>query len=331
MLTVATADEDRLCGCLCLLRLFLTMDEIGEGVCESLLCLIEVCALPLRHLLDLLDRDKGEQLQALDDIGVIDVSPVLVELIRCSLICVEPYRTTRGLAHLLAFLVGQQGDGQRIGILALLLTDQLRTGQHIGPLIIATELHIAAVVLIQTVEVIALHQHVGKLQEGQALLHTIGIAACTQHIIDRKARSDLTHEIQEVQITQPVGVIDHLGLARSELDETAHLLLEALTVMIDLLDGHHLTHIGTTGRVTDHTGTTADQGDRLIAGLLQTLHQGQCHKVTYMQRICRRVKADIEGRLPVIDQITNLLLIGNLRNQSSGYQLLINTHFTCSL
>ena len=184
MLAVTTADEDRLRCCLCLICLLLTMDELRKGMRESLLRLIEVCALPLRHLLDLLDRDEGKQLQALDDIGVIDVSPVLVELVRCGLICVEPYRTTCGLAHLLAFLVGQQGDGQRIGILALLLTDQLRTGQHVGPLIIATEFHIAAIVLIQTVEIIALHQHVGKLQEGQALLHTIGIAACTQHIID---------------------------------------------------------------------------------------------------------------------------------------------------
>ena len=47
-------------------------------------------------------------------------------------------------------------------------------------------------------------------------------------------------------------------------------------------------------RVADHRRAVADEGDGLIARHLQPLHEAQGHKVPHMQRICRRVKANIE-------------------------------------
>ena len=51
-------------------------------------------------------------------------------------------------------------------IFSKLSSDQLSSSQHIGPLVIATKLHITAVFLIQHVEVVALHDHVVELQKA---------------------------------------------------------------------------------------------------------------------------------------------------------------------
>ena len=57
--------------------------------------------------------------------------------------------------------------------------------------------------------------------------------------------------------------------------------------------------------VADHRGAAADQGNRTVAGHLQTFHQAQRHKVTNMQRVRRRVKSNIKGRLAAVNQFLN--------------------------
>ena len=48
-------------------------------------------------------------------------------------------------------------------VLAELAADELRAAEHIRPLVIAAELHIAAVFLEHVIEVVALHNHVVEL------------------------------------------------------------------------------------------------------------------------------------------------------------------------
>ena len=60
-----------------------------------------------------------------------------------------------------------------VGVLAQLLADQLGAAQHVAPLVVAAELHIAAIMLEQVVEVVGLHDHVVEFQEGQTLLHPL--------------------------------------------------------------------------------------------------------------------------------------------------------------
>ena len=78
-----------------------------------------------------------------------------------------------------------------MGVFSKLLTDKLRSGKHIAPLVVTAELHITAVVLIEAVEVVALHEHIGKFQEGKAICQTIHIATCSQHLIYGEMRSRL--------------------------------------------------------------------------------------------------------------------------------------------
>ena len=64
----------------------------------------------------------------------------------------------------------------------------------------------------------------------------------------------------------------------------------------------------------------------LVAGLLQALHQGQGHKVTGSQAVRRAVKANVERGLAVVDDLLDLLLVGDLGNQAAGLQFVINRH-----
>ena len=73
-------------------------------------------------------------------------------------------------------------------------------------------------------------------------------------------------------------------------------------------------------------GAAADENDGLVARHLQALHQAQRHKVTDVQGIRRGVKADVEAGAAVVDQITDLLFVRDLCDQTSLNQFFINTH-----
>ena len=305
------------------------MDQLRQLIGQNVLGLVELCTLPAGHLVDLLQRQEGQHPDALEHIGIRHVAPVLIELEGTGLVGIQPHGVAGGLAHLVALRVRQQGDGHGVGILAQLAADQLRAAQHIAPLVVAAELHIAAVVLEHIVEIVALHDHVVELQEAQALLHALLIALGPQHIVDGEAGAHLTQQIHVIQLQQPVGVVEHDGLAFTELDKALHLALKALGVVVDILLGEHLPHIGAAGGVTDHGGAAADEGDGLVARHLQALHQGQGHEMTRRQRVRCAVKADVKGSLAVVDHFTDLFLVGDLCDQATGHQLFINSH-SCS-
>ena len=114
----------------------------------------------IRDSVDLLERQERQHPQAFQDVSVRYISPVLVEIERRGLVRIEPYRAALRLAHLLALGIEQQGDRHRVCILAELPADQLGTAEHVAPLIVSAELHVAAVFLVQCIEIVALHDHV---------------------------------------------------------------------------------------------------------------------------------------------------------------------------
>ena len=52
--------------------------------------------------------------------------------------------------------------------------------------------------------------------------------------------SHFTQEIDVIQIQQPVRIVDHHGLSFGKIDKTAHLLLEAVAVVLNRIHSHHL-------------------------------------------------------------------------------------------
>ena len=89
--------------------------------------------------------------------------------------------------------------------------------------------------------------------------------------------------------------------------------------MLDGLLCHHAAHIASAGRIADHSRSAAKQCDRLISRHLKTFHQAESHKVSYMQRICCGVKADVKGCFSVIDQFLNFFLICKLSQKASCF------------
>ena len=274
----------------------------------------------LFHILDFLHRHKGQHLQALDHVCVVDISPVLVELIGGSLSRIQPYSAFFRLTHFLPLGIEQQGNGHGISVLAQLLADQLRTSQHICPLVISAKLHITAVILEQAVEVVGLHNHVVEFQECESPLHSLLIAFKGQHLVDGEACAHVPEHVHIVEIQQPVCIVYRQRLALGKINEPGHLLLEAFDIVFNGFPGHHLPHIGLAGRISDHAGAASQQNDGLVARHLESLHQAQRHKVAYMQGICGGVKADVEGCFAGVDQFLDLLFIGELCQQPSAFQ-----------
>jgi len=327
---IAAAGEQTASGFLSLVGLFLGMNKSGKLVSKDLLSLVQLAAFPAFHLLNLLKGQEGKHLEALDNVSVINVSPVLVEIVGAGLVGIKPNSAGSGLTHLLALRVEEQSDGHCVSVLTQLTADKLGTAKHVAPLVIAAELHVAAVMLVQVVEVVALHDHVVELKEAQTLLHTLLVALGAEHVVDGEACANLAKQLNVVQVQQPIGVVDHAGFAIAKLDELLHLALEAICVVIDVFLSEHLTHIGTTGGVTDHGGAAADEGDRLVAGHLQALHKAKSHEVTYMQAVCGTVKTNVEGCVTGIDKIGNLFLVSYLGNKTAGNEFFINSHFSFS-
>ena len=213
-----------------------------------------------------------------------------------------------------------------MGILAQLPADELRAAQHVGPLIVAAELHVAVVGLEEVVEIVGLHDHVVELQEAEALLHALLVALRPEHVVHGETGPHVPQQVYVVQVQQPVGVVDHLGLALAELDEPLHLALEAGGVVVDVLPGEHFPHIGAAGGVADHGGAAADQGDGGVPRRLEPLHQRQGHEVPRRQAVRRAVKADIKGCLAVVDEVLHLVLAGHLGYQPAGHKFVVNCH-----
>ena len=90
-----------------------------------------------------------------------------------------------------------------MSVLAELAADKLRAAQHIAPLVISAELHIAAVMLEHIVKVIALHYHVVELKEAQSPLHTLLVALGAQHIVDGKACAHVAQQLDIIEGLEP--------------------------------------------------------------------------------------------------------------------------------
>ena len=185
------------------------MDQLCQLKGEDLLRLVQRGTLKRCERFDLVKRKEGKHLQALDNIGVVDIAPVLIELEGRGLVRVEPHSALLGLAHLLALRIEKQINGHGIGVLAQLSADQLGAAEHVAPLVVAAELHIAAVLLVEHVEVVALHYHVVEFEEGKTFFHALLVALRSEHIIHREAGSDLPQKLHIVEPEYPVRVVDH--------------------------------------------------------------------------------------------------------------------------
>ena len=112
--------------------------------------------------------------------------------------------------------------------------------------------------------------------------------------------SHFTEKFHVVQIQQPVCIIDHKRFSIRKINKTLHLFFEAVDIMLNCFLCHHLTHIGSSGGITDHSGSAAKKCDGTVSCHLKTLHQAKRHKVSYMKAVCSGVKANIKSGFSII-------------------------------
>ena len=98
-------------------------------------------------------------------------------------------------------------------VLAELFADKLGAAEHIRPLIVSAELHVAVVILEKVVKIVRLHYHIIELKERKSLFHALLIALGTQHIVYREAGADLAQQLNIIKVKQPIGVVYHKRLA----------------------------------------------------------------------------------------------------------------------
>ena len=185
----------------------------------------------------------------------------------------------------------------------------------------------------QLQKIIGLHNHVVEFQESQALLHTVLVALSRQHAVDGEMRSDISQQLNIIQLSQPVAVVDNQRLVIAEIDKPRHLLLEAVAVVLNILIRQHPAHIGTAGRVTYSTCAATHQADRTMTCPLHVRHYHQPQKMPHMQAVRRRVKAHVKGHLFIGKHAADLVLVGTLGYVAPFLQNIKNTgsHFALSL
>ena len=172
---------------------------------------------------------------------------------------------------------------KKYAAIAAPLKKKISATQHISPLIVTAELHITAVILEKSVEIVGLHYHVVELKESQSSFHSLLVALECEHLVYREASTNVTKNVDVVKVHEPVSVVYHKSLAVREINETAHLLFKASNVVLDSFLCEHLSHVRLARRVAYHACSAAQQSDRLVACHLQTFHKAKCHKVTNVE------------------------------------------------
>ena len=106
----------------------------------------------------------------------------------------------------------------------------------------------------------------------------------------------LTGEIKESKVLHPVVIVHQFGFVRSialKVKELSQLFLDTSHIVTQCFFSQQITFLRFAGRVTNHTGRTAHQCQRLVTATLEMTQHHHTTQVTDMQRISRRINTQI--------------------------------------
>ena len=126
------------------------------------------------------------------------------------------------------------------------------------------------------------------------MLHPLLVTIRRQHPVDGKTGPDTAQHVHIIEFQQPIRIIHHQRLAIGKVNETAHLLLEAIAIVLDHFSSHHFAHVGLPGRISDHRRTAADEANGTVPCALHMSHDHHAQKMTDMQTVRRRIETDIK-------------------------------------
>ena len=170
-------------------------------------------------------------------------------------------------------------------------------------------------------EVIALQDHVVKLEEGQRLLAFQAQLdrVETQHAVDGKVDADLPQQGDIAQGVQPVGVVGEHRVGRSiaEAQEWGEAAADAGHVGVDGIVDQQLTRLVLAGWVADAGGAAAEQDEGAVAVLLQKAKDHDLHEAADMQAVSRAVEADIGGYRASLHRGAQCFGVGALEDEAA--------------
>ena len=158
-------------------------------------------------------------------------------------------------------------------------------------------------------EVVALQQLISEFCERktvagftvQTLLHRI----LSHHIVYGDMLAYFTGKIKETEVLHPIVVVYQLRTVRGiriKIQKLAQLLLHACHIALQCFFSEQIAFRRLTGRVANHTRSTAYQCQRLMAATLEVTQYHHTAKVSDVQGVCRRVETDICSHLFLCQQ-----------------------------
>ena len=272
----------------------------------------------LNELVDGLLVERSEYLDVAFGILVAHVEPELVEAVGRGALGVEPDVAALGLAELLAVALGDErtGKGEGLDVVAQCAADKLGASGHVAPLVVAAQLQLHALMLVEVQEVVALEQLIGELGERQSvaggavesLLHGV----LGHHVVHGDVLAHLTGEVEEGEVLHPVVVVHQLGTvigppygprggfyrfigrdyrvplggrkgSLPEVEELGHLGLDALLVVAQRLVVEQIALLALTAGVANHACGSTHEDDGLVAATLQVAQHHDATEVAYVE------------------------------------------------
>ena len=235
---------------------------------------------------------------------------------------------TRGMVRP---LTSASGSRRRMRSVPAEAADEVGAGGDVAPLVGAADLEGAAVLFVEVVEVVALENLVGELREGHGV--RLGVQALLdgilgEHGLHAEEGADLAQEGEDGVVLVPIIVVHHDGGVGGavEVEEAREVLLDALEVLLELVDGEEVALGGAAGGVADHARGAADEGDDAVAGALELREGLDGDVVAGLEAGGGGVEADVEG-LRLLEELAHALLgAGGGLDQVAGLEEIVELH-----
>ena len=114
-----------------------------------------------------------------------------------------------------------------------------------------------------------------------------------QHAVDGEVRADIAQERDVGELVEPVGVVHQDGAAILEADQVVEAAADLGDVLLDGGVVQQRARLVAERWVADLGGAAAHQHDRAVPGLLHAPQHHDRHQVADVQRVRRRVVADV--------------------------------------
>src|SRR5262249_9076785 len=148
--------------------------------------------------------------------------------------------------------------------------DELNPGRDVAPLVAATELHRAVVLIGEGHEVVRLQDLIAELRVRDTHLrpsHARAHRLSPDHRSQREVLADGEQERNDLEPGQPFGTVDDDGRPEAvEAEERADLALQALGPGGDLIHRMESAFPHLAARIPDQTGPAAYEHDRPMTG-----------------------------------------------------------------